>query len=234
MFNDQFSVMILAAGYGKRLKPITNNLPKPLIKIGKKNMLQNTIDHLIKLNFNEIVINTHYFPEKIKEFIKEYYPKKNIFLSYEKELLNTGGGVKNAIPFFKKDKILVLNSDIYWNENNIEDILSLMKKFDEKQKCRMLLISKDKAHGIYNNYGDFIIKNGLIKRYEINCKIFFFAGAQIINTNVLKNHAQNKFSFNIIWDELIDKKLLFGDIMKSSWYHVGDIKGLEEAKKILT
>ena len=94
------------------------------------------------------------------------------------------------------------------------------------------MISKDNAHGIYRNKGDFIINNGLIKRFKKNNKIYFYSGAQIISLDILNEYHKNIFSFNKIWDDLISKKLLFGELMNSEWYHIGDIKGLKEAKNL--
>ena len=234
MLSKKISVMILAAGYGKRLRPITENIPKPLIKVAGITLLQNTLDYVLKLNCDKIIINIHHQHEMIYNFIKNNYSKENIFISYEKELLDTGGGVKNALPLFKDNKALILNSDIFWQQDNFQDIQNLINNFNSKQKCKLLLVSKEQAHGIYNDKGDFIINAGLITRCEENQKIYFYTGAQIISLDVLKEYKQEKFSFNIVWDELIDKKLIFGDVMKSDWYHVGDKNGLNEAENSMT
>ena len=233
MLAKAISVMILAAGYGKGLRPITENIPKPLVKIAGITLLQNTLDYVLKIiSYDKIIINTHYQHEMIYNFIKNNYSKENIFISYEKELLDTGGGVKNALPLFNNNEALILNSDIFWQQDNFQDISKLINNFSSKQKCKLLLVSKEKAHGMYNNKGDFIINSGLISRYKENQKIYFYTGAQIISLDILKEHKQDRFSFNIVWDKLINKQHIFGDVMKSDWYHIGDINGLNEAKKI--
>jgi len=231
MLSKKISVMILAAGYGKRLLPITENLPKPLIKVAGMPLLQNTLDHVLKLNYKKIIINTHYQHSMIYDFIKNNYSKENIFISHEKELLDTAGGVKNAISLFNDSKALILNSDIFWLKDNFQDIINLINNFNSKQKCKLLLVSKENAHGMYKNKGDFFINAGLINRFKENQKIYFYTGAQMISLDVLKKYKQKRFSFNIVWDELINKKLIFGNIMKSDWYHIGDINGLNEARK---
>ena len=234
MLSKKISVMILAAGYGKRLRSITENIPKPLIKVAGITLLQNTIDCVLKLNCDKIIINTHYQHEMIYNFIKNNYSKENIFISYEKELLDTGGGVKNALPLFKDNEALILNSDIFWQQDNFQDVKNLINNFNSKQKCKLLLVSKEQAHGMHNDKGDFIINAGLIKRSKENQKIYFYAGAQIISLDILKEYKQDKFSFNIVWDELIGKQHIFGDIMKSDWYHIGDRNGLYEAENLMT
>ena len=234
MLTKNISVMILAAGYGKRLMPITEKIPKPLLKIGGITLLQNTLDHVLKLNCDKIIINTHYKHEMIYDFIKNNYSKESILISYEKELLDTGGGVKKALPLFKNNKALILNSDIFWQKDNFQDIKNLIINFRIEQKCKLLLVSEKRAHGIYNNKADFIINDGLIKRYKVSQNKYFYSGAQIIFLDILKEYHQKNFSFNIVWDNLINKKLIFGDVMKSDWYHVGNIKGLNEAKNLMT
>ena len=234
MLTKKISVMILAAGYGKRLRPITEKIPKPLIKVAGITLLQNVLDYVLKLNCDKIIINTHYQHDMIFNFIKNNYPKENIFISHEKELLDTGGGVKNALSLFNDNKALILNSDIFWQKDNFQDIINLINNFSSKQKCKLLLVSKKQAHGMYNNKGDFFINAGLITRFKENQKIYFYTGAQIISLDVLEKYKQEKFSFNIVWDELINKKLIFGDIMKSDWYHIGDMDGLKEAENLMT
>ena len=234
MLTKKISVMILAAGYGKRLRPITKKIPKPLLKIGGITLLQNTLDQVLKLNCDEIIINTHYQHEMIHDFIKNKYAKENIFISYEKELLDTGGGVKNALHLFKNNEALILNSDIFWRQENFQDIKKLIKNFRSEQRCKLLLVSKERAHGVYSDKADFIINNDLISRYKPNQNRYFYSGAQIISLDILKEYHQKRFSLNIVWDKLIHQKLIFGDVMQSHWYHVGNIKGLNEAKNLIT
>ena len=234
MLTNKISVMILAAGYGKRLRPITEKIPKPLVKIAGITLLQNVLDHVLKLNCEKIIINTHYHHQKINDFIKNNYEKENIIISYEKELLDTGGGVKNAMPFFVSNEVLVLNSDIYWSLNNFLDIKNFIKNFRSEQKCKLLLVPKEQAHGIKINKGDFIINGGLIKRFKEKQKILIYSGAQIISLDILNQFKDKKFSFNIVWDRLIDKQNIFGDVMKSDWFHIGDINGLRESEKFIT
>tara|TARA_B100000315_G_scaffold173880_1_gene162335 strand:+ start:285 stop:989 length:705 start_codon:yes stop_codon:yes gene_type:complete len=234
MLTKKISVMVLAAGYGKRLKPITEKIPKPLVKVAGITLLQNTLDQVLSLNCKEIIINTHYQHKMIYDFIKSNYARKNIIITYEKELLDTGGGVKNALPFFQNNNVLILNSDIFWKPENFQDIKNLIINFKNEQKCKLLLVTKDQAHGIYNDKGDFIIQEGLIKRYKKNRKKYFYSGAQIISLEILKDYKKEKFSFNMVWDQLIDKQLLFGDVMTSDWYHIGNKKGLKEAENLMT
>ena len=233
MYTKNISVMILAAGYGSRLRPITKKMPKPLVKVAGITLLQNLLDHVLKLNCKKIILNTHYQHDKIYDFIKNNYANENIIISYEKELLDTGGGVKNALPLFASNEALILNSDIYWSSDNFQEIENFIASFRNEQKCKLLLVPKDKAHGI-NNKGDFIISDGAIKRLKKNHEILIYSGAQIISLDILNEYQNEKFSFNIVWDNLIDRQLIFGDVMKSDWHHIGDIKALKEAENLLS
>ncbi len=113
-----FNLMILAAGYGKRMKNLTKSKPKPLLKINNKELLRHNIDFFINLGCKKIVINTHYLHGQIKNFIKENYSNRNIKLTYEPTLLNTGGGIKNALSFLGDKNFLVTNADILWKNEN--------------------------------------------------------------------------------------------------------------------
>ena len=109
------TAMILAAGYGKRLKPITNNIPKPLIKIYNKPLLGHAIDTLFDIGIKNIIINTHYKAELINKYLEKNYKNSKIYISYEKNILDTGGGFKNASKFLNEDLLLIINSDTFWN-----------------------------------------------------------------------------------------------------------------------
>ena len=112
--NSNYSGMILAAGFGKRLMPLTKSKPKPLIEINEVSLLSNSISFLRTLGCNEIIINTHYKHLQIKDSILKEKHNNEIKIIYEKNILDTGGGVKNAIPYFSNKNIIVINSDIYW------------------------------------------------------------------------------------------------------------------------
>ena len=156
------TAMILAAGYGKRLLPLTENIPKPLIEINGVTLLENAINFLIKLGFSQIVINTHYKSEQVKYAINKQCNKKMIDIIYEENILDTGGAIKNASSLFKKRNILITNGDIFWQNDNLKDVNKLIDNFKINNLPTMLLVEKSKAFGLNNNKGDFVLEKNKI------------------------------------------------------------------------
>ena len=169
--------------------------------------------------------------KKIKSLINKL-KDKNIMTLYENEILDTGGGVKNAIPFFKNKNLLITNSDVFWLNKNIQDAKKLIENYFINRKPHMLLINKNNAIGLNNKEGDFILNDNKILRFKKGDKIFFYSGLQMLSTNIFDIFDKKNFSFNDVWDYLILKKELNGHVMKSNCYHVGDIQGLNIAKDI--
>jgi len=224
-----FSAMILAAGYGKRMLSLTKKIPKPLVKVNSVPLLKNSIDFLHRIGCKKIVINTHYKHNLIYEFIQEISIHYNIKISYEKNILDTAGGVKNAMKLFDDENIIVTNSDIFWKKENETDVVNLINNFYSHKECELLLVEKEKAYGLINKVGDFSLNNNLVKRWKAGEKILYYSGLQMISLNILNNFILNKFSFNDVWDFQIKKNALYGKLMLSNLYHVGDENGLKAA-----
>ena len=150
-----FNLMILAAGYGKRMKNLTDTKPKPLLEINNKELLRHNIDFFMDLGCKEIVINTHYLHEQIKHFVEKYYSNCKIQLTYERTLLNTGGGIKNALNLLGDKNFLVTNADILWKKENKKDVLNFINKYQEIQTCKLLLAKEINFKGLKKSTGDF-------------------------------------------------------------------------------
>ena len=226
------TAMILAAGFGKRLLPLTKKVPKPLIEAHGKSLLGHTIDMLTNCGVKHIVINVHYKSNLIRNYIKQNYNNYSIKILNEKKLLDTGGGVKNALNYFKEKSIIVTNSDIYWHKKNYSDINKLLNKFDNKKFSCLLLLSKlSNFKGIKNNKGDFIfIKNNLLRNNYKNQGLIY-SGLQILDLSIFKKFNNRIFSFNEIWDLLIKQNKLSGIEMSSKLIHLGSSEDLKFIKK---
>ena len=219
-----FTLMILAAGFGKRMESLTKNIPKPLLKINNSTLLTNTINFFEKLGCNKFIINTHYLYENLKKYIDLKHSKKNIYLIYEPKILDTGGGVKNLIKYFDSKNFLVTNADIYWDENNINDVNNFIDIIYKFESYYLLLSDQKNTIGIERSYGDFVIHNDYIRRWMEGDPVFFFSGLQILNPKIFEDFESDKFSMNKIWDKLILEKQLKAKIMKSKLFHIGDKK----------
>ncbi len=220
---SNFNLMILAAGYGKRMQTLTHNIPKPLLKVNNKELLRHNIEFFINLGCKKIIINTHYLHKEIKYFIKKNFSRININLIFEPELLNTGGGIKNALNYFNNKNFLVTNSDILWTENNEFDVTNFIKKYDEVKACKLLIVENKKFKGLKKKEGDFNLENNLIKRWKKTDPCFYYSGLQIINPSIFNLIKENSFSINLLWDILIKYEKLEGKICNSFVTHIGDI-----------
>ena len=209
--------MILAAGLGKRMQPITLKTPKPLIQIDNKNLLERAIDLLINHGIEEIVINVHHLPDQIKDFINKKKYKVKILIFEERDiLLDTGGGILNATRSFK-NPFIVINPDTLWSEvycNELKDLEDLYLK--NKKPC-LLLVNKNLSFDD-SFKGDFNLSNGVISRDKSN--EFIFTGLQILDNSVFSFVKEKIFSMNKIWDYLIEKNSLKGSESKQKFYHL--------------
>lgn len=222
--------MILAAGYGKRMKNLTDSKPKPLLKINNKELLRHNIDFFLSIGCKKIVINTHYLHEQIKYFIEEFYSTRNIQLTYETTLLNTGGGIKNALSSLGDKNFLATNADILWKEENKNDVLNFINNYQKIETCKLLLGKESNFRGLKKSTGDFKLENNLIKKWEQNDPHLYYTGLQIINPHIFKLIDIKCFSINILWNLLITNKSLEGKILNSNILHIGDINAYNQFK----
>ena len=216
--------IILSAGYGKRLKPLTLSKPKPLLEINKKTLLENTIYFLEKFGIEEIAINTHYLSDQISTFIDNKKFNSKIFLIKEhKQILDTGGGVLNAAKKFNKDPFFVFNPDTIWSQSYLEDFKCMEEQyFSSNYKSILLVVDKKKSFD-KNMNGDFNLKENIIDR-ENDEKKYIYTGSQILSNSVFKNKKIEPFSMNLIWDILIKNKELLGVKSKQEFLHVTNLE----------
>ena len=221
--------MILAAGLGKRMQPMTFKTPKPLLEISNVTLLEKTINLLISHGVREISINVHYLPEQIKSFISKKKYKAKITISNEEDLLlDTGGGVLKGSQNFEDNPFFVINPDTVWSKHYLEELKTLEEIYFKGNKPTLLLVNK-KLSIDPSFKGDFNLKNEKISKDDENQ--FIFTGLQITNRSVLINEKTEVFSMNKVWNKLIKDKKLLGLESNQKFYHLNTF---DMYKKILS
>ena len=218
--------MILCAGFGKRLRPLTLSTPKPLLKIGDKTLLSNTLNILEQLGINKVVINIHYLGNQIIDYVKKNKFNMAITTVNEKDkILNTGGGILNVIEHFSNEPFIAINPDTIWNSNYLKELKIMEKEFfiNKKNKCSLLVVNKNKSFDPSLN-GDFNLGNKLVTRKDTDDLKYIYTGFQIIKPDVFDHFSLKVFSINKIWDDLIQNKVLFGKESNINFLHVSTIK----------
>ena len=217
--------MILAAGFGKRIHPLTLKCPKPLLKIANETLLSNALKFLELFGIKQAVINVHYLGEQIVDYINSNQFNLTINIVKEKDkILDTGGGVLNAIQYFSNEPFLIINPDTIWNSHYLKELKLMDKLFFEnkKNKCSLLVVNKEKSFD-KSFKGDFNLKNNLISRKstdDLNC---IYTGLQIIKPEVFSDLDAEVFSINKIWDMLIETNELHGIESHIDFLHVSTL-----------
>ena len=217
--------MILAAGFGKRVHPLTYKNPKPLLRIGDETLLSNTIKFLELFGIKQSIINVHYLGEQIVDYINTNQFNLTINIVKEKDkILDTGGGVLNAIQYFSNEPFLVINPDTIWNSHYLKELKLMEKLFFEnkKSKCSLLVVNRDKSFD-QSFKGDFDLKNNLISRKNKDDLNFIYTGAQIIKPETFSGIEAKVFSINKIWDKLIENNDLYGIESQIDFLHVSTL-----------
>ena len=210
--------MILAAGLGTRMKPLTLKTPKPLIKVGSKNLLERSLNFLENHGVEQIIINAHHLADQIEKFVLNFKSKVKITISNEKDLLlDTGGGVKEGTKIFDKNPFFVINPDTLWLTNYSDEIQSLEKIYYESKKPCLLLVNKRLSFDS-SFKGDFNLNNNIISKDNENN--FIFTGLQLLDRSYLDQIGKKVFSMNEVWDKLISKNELYGCESNQKFYHL--------------
>jgi len=224
------TALILCAGYGKRLNPLTLKAPKPLLKLKDISLLENTINFINDLGVKNILINTFYLKEQIKEFInkKNFNCKINV-VDDGNSILDTGGGILNLIKKSDNNNFFVFNPDTMWSKEYIE-VIRKMEVFYLKNKIQNILLVVNKSKSFDKKLkGDFNLNSKNILNYQE--KAFIYTGCQIINKNVFSKIDQNSFSIIEIWNQLIDENKLYGFESLNDFIHVTDIEIFNKLSK---
>ena len=225
------TALILCAGFGKRLNPITLNTPKPLLEIKNVSMLERCINLIEKLGIQKILINTFYLKDKFLVFLNSKNFNIDIKIIEDGEhILDTGGGIQNMIKDSNEKDFIIFNPDTIWSNDYKDEILKMEKMyFSEKLENILLLVNK-KFSFDKKLKGDFNLKNNLINK-EVE-KEFIYIGCQIINKKLFIKEKIENYSILEIWNNLLDQKKLFGYESQKDFYHLTDLDIFKKLKDL--
>ena len=225
------TALILCAGLGKRLNPITLNTPKPLLEIKDISMLERCINLIAKLGIEKILINTFYLRNQFSAFLNSKNFNIDIKIIEDGEyILDTGGGVQNMIKDSNEKDFIIFNPDTIWSNDYKDEILKMEKMyFSEKLENILLLVNK-KLSFDKKLKGDFNLKNNLISKEAQ--KEFIYIGCQIINKKLFIKEKVENYSILKIWNNLLDQKKLFGYESQKDFYHLTDLDIFKKLKDL--
>lgn len=227
--------MMLAAGLGTRMRPLTLTRPKPLIEVAGRSLLDRGVDALQASGVTEVVVNKHYLPDHIDRWAAQR-PSPHIILQDESALiLDTGGGVARALPQLGPEPFFVLNSDSFWIDGPVPALQRLRAAWDEgDMDCLLLLAAKDRSTG-FDGPGDFDMDpHGRLTRRAGDTAELVYAGAYLVHPRLFADVPDKPFSMNLLWTRAIGQGRLFGLSHDGWWLHVGTPDAIAEAEGKLT
>lgn len=225
--------MVLAAGLGLRMRPITATLPKPLVSVAGRTMLDRALDHLDRAGVSRKVVNSHWLPEKIAAHLAG---RDDVTLSPEDVLLETGGGVAKALPLLGTAPFYVVNSDIIWTDGGADSALArLAALWDDARMDALLLLCRTATAMGYDGAGDFFLSPDGVpsRRGDRQVAPLLFSGVQILSPRLFAEAPSGKFSLNVLYDQALEAGRLFGLVHDGRWYHVGTPEALPEVERAL-
>jgi MurNAc alpha-1-phosphate uridylyltransferase len=231
------TAMVLAAGLGKRMRPLTATRPKPLIEVAGKPLLDHALDRLRAAGVEKAVVNVHYLADALEAHLKNRVEGIEILVSDERtQLLETGGGLVHALPLIDADPFLVVNSDNLWVDGPLDSLRLLAASWDEvRMDALLLLVPLARAH-CHKGQGDFHMSaSGQLKRRKPGSVApFVFTGIQIASKRLLEGELPDgPFSTNVLWDRAIAAGRLYGAVHEGLWFDVGAPGNIRKAEEML-
>lgn len=219
---------ILAAGMGSRLRPYTDTMPKPMVPVAGKSIIQRTLEKLANEGVSEVVVNTHYLADTLKDHLK-LLQHPRIVISHEDTLLDTGGGVKKMLHIFEDKPFYMINGDALWEENPNETALSrLAGAWDDQSMDLLLLLQKTNGMSLTNGVGDYdLSEDGKAIRRADKGGSHMFAGIRIVHPRLFQETPDGAFSFLSLMDKAQQNDRLFAIEHKGQWHHISTPEELE-------
>jgi MurNAc alpha-1-phosphate uridylyltransferase len=229
------SAMVLAAGLGTRLRPITENLPKALVEVAGKTLLDHALDRLAEVGVTRVVVNTHHLADQIERHLAgRTWPE--ILVSHEAKILETGGGIAQALPLLGPDPFYVVNAKIIWQGGRKDALLQLADAWNGTEMDGLLLLQPTATAVGYDGPGDFTMDQlgRLGWRQPQQVAPFVYASIQILHPRLFEGAPKGAFSLHPLWNRAMEAGRLFGLRHDGAWYHVSTGAALAEAERRLT
>jgi len=230
------TAMVLAAGFGERMRPLTLRVPKPLVPLAGRPLIDHVLDRLVQAGVKTAVVNVHYLPDQLEAHVlnRQGKPPK-IFVSDERGvLLDTGGGVKKALPLLGSHPFFIHNADSVWSEGAAPSLQRMLRVWDPATMDCLLLLAPITTSIGYAAKGDFSMGSDgrLQRRGEGEIVPFAFAGVSLCDEGLFKDAPEARFSLNVLWDKALAKRRLYGVRLDGRWMHVGTPEALAEAETL--
>jgi len=230
------TAMVLAAGLGKRMRPLTATRPKPLVVVAGKPLLDHVLDHLRDAGIGRVVVNAHYLADALEAHLKRKASDLDIHISDERDqLLETGGGVARALPLIPEDRFLVANSDNLWVDGPVDAIELLAQRWDDEKMDALLLLVPLARANCHDGMGDFHMDplGRIVRRRPSKVAPFVFTGIQLVSKRLFADAPEGPFSFNLLWDRAIAQGRAYGVTHQGLWFDVGSPPAIAKTEAIL-
>jgi MurNAc alpha-1-phosphate uridylyltransferase len=224
--------MVLAAGLGKRMRPHTDTLPKPLVKVAGKPLIDYALDLLAEAGVKRAVVNVHYLADAIEQHLAGRTHPQIIISDERGELLETGGGIVKALPLLGDAPFIAINSDTLWIDGVKPNLIRLAEAFDPARMDALLLLAPTATSIGYSGRGDFRMAAGgqLIRRAERDVAPFVYAGAGVFSPSLFADAPKGAFSLTVLFERAAEAERLYGLRLEGLWMHVGTPEAIAEAE----
>lgn len=229
------TAMILGAGLGTRMRPLTDLVPKPLVRLNGKALIDHALDRLEAAGISRVVVNVHYLADKLEAHLRGRKSPQILISDERGRLLDTGGGVVNALPLIGDKPFIIHNADTAWIEGIGGSLSRMIAAWDGERMDSLMLLALSSSSVGYEGHGDFNMDSAgvLTRRTERRETPFVFAGVSIAHPRMFVDAPKGAFSLNKVWDRAIADKRLYGTRLDGVWMHVGTPEALAEAEERL-
>ncbi len=228
--------MVMAAGLGTRMRPLTDNRPKPLVEVGGRPLIEYSFEKLRLAGVRHAVVNVHYLPEQMEAYLQKGVDGLDIDISDERTtLLETGGGLVKAQSMLRGDPFYALNSDAIWTDGDTDALTRLAQEWDaERMDALLLVVPRAHAHH-HRGVGDFTISEDgrLVRRGEAESAPYIYTGVQLLTHRLLRDAPDGAFSTNILWNRAIAEGRLFGLVHHGEWFDIGSPSAIAPTEEAL-